>query len=72
MKQSIELAVTRIVENRMKELAEIIQEYDERIDALEDKADNWETFHTLRSVRQGLIMAFNTVFDEPYDEYISR
>lgn len=72
MKQSIDLAVSKIIENRMEELATIIQEYNSRILSLDDKAENWETINKLYNIRKGLIMAFNTVFDEPYDEYINQ
>ena len=66
MKQSIELAVNQIINSRMEDLAEIIEE---RIKALEDKGENWELINVLYNVRKGLIMAFETVFDERYDEY---
>ena len=69
MKQSIELAVNQIIHSRMEDLAEIIREYEERIKALEDKGENWELINVLYNVRKGLIMAFETVFDERYDEY---
>lgn len=72
MKQSLELAISNVIENRMNILANIIQEYNDRIMALEDKAENWETINALYCVRKGLLMAFDTVFDEPYDKYISK
>ena len=72
MKQSVELAVNQIIDNRMETLAAIIAEYNSRIMALEDKAENWETINMLYCVRNGLIMAFDTVFDEPYNEYINK
>ena len=69
MKQSIELAIARIINARMEELANMIHEYEERIDALGDNVSEWETIHTLYATKQGLIMAFNTIFDIPYCDY---
>lgn len=72
MKQSIEFAVSQVIDNRMEELAAIIQEYNNRILSLDDKAENWETIDKLYSIRKGLIIAFDTIFDRSYHDYINQ
>lgn len=70
MKQNIELAVNQIVDNRMEELAIIIHEYtDELQKKRNDGHNHTDIIARLYNTRQGLIMAFNTIFDIPYCEY---
>ena len=69
MKQSLNLAVARVMNARMKELANIIREYEERINAFGDDTSEWETIYTLRNIRDGLVLAFYVIFDKEYDEY---
>lgn len=69
MKQSLELAVARVMNTRMEELANVIREYEERINIFGDDTSEWETIYTLRSIRDGLILAFYVIFDKEYDEY---
>ena len=70
MKQSIELALGQIIDNRMEELASVIREYtDELQKKRNDGHNHTDMIASLYNTRQGLIMAFNMVFDIPYCEY---
>lgn len=70
MKQSIELAIARIYDARMEELAIIIRKYtDELQKKRNDGHNHTDIIARLYNTRQGLIVAFNTIFDIPYYEY---
>ena len=69
MKQSLDLAVTRVMNTRMKEFANVIREYEKRINAFGDDTSEWKTIYALRNIRDGLILAFYVIFDKEYDEY---
>ena len=63
-----QLTVNPFADKRVA-LMKIIHEYDERIAILEDKSENWELLDMLYNERKGIVKAFETVFDEKYDEY---
>ena len=66
MKQSLDLAVTRVMNTCMEELANVIRKYEERINAFGDDTSEWETIYILRNIRDGLILAFYVIFDNEY------
>lgn len=73
MKQSIDLAVSKIIENRMEELATIIAEYTDEIEKKRNDCHKHnDVIARLYNTRQGLIMAFNTIFDVSYADYINQ
>lgn len=73
MKQSIEFAINQIIDNRMRELANIIAEYTDEIEKKRsDCYNHTDVIARLYNTRQGLIMAFNTIFDVSYADYINQ